>query len=91
MRGAAQGWEKEYSARLRAKGYTQGSPAPIVCHHQITGVRISVRGDNFIFYGKSAAFAASVHLAVPSVPAVLDEVQTLAFRYNLDKIPIAPY
>jgi len=51
MRGAAAGWEDEYSQKLESIGFTRGIAAPTVFFNEETCVRLVVHGDDFSFCG----------------------------------------
>ena len=50
-RGAAQGWEEDYTTRLEEIGFKAGAYAPTVFHRQEWDVRAVVHGDDFTFLG----------------------------------------
>jgi hypothetical protein len=50
-RRAADGWQDEYSTRLREAGFTQGMASPCVFFHPTRRVAVSVHGDDFTATG----------------------------------------
>jgi hypothetical protein len=61
MRGAAQGWEKEFGEKLESVGFTKGKSSPVVFHRESDETVLVVHGDDFTFLG---------------YPDVLDELLT---------------
>jgi hypothetical protein len=58
MRGAAHGWEKEFTHKLTCvAGFKVGLYAPTVFHHELRQLRCVVHGDDFTFIGNSANLA----------------------------------
>ena len=51
MRPAAQGWEDEYTNRLKGEGFQEGSAAPTAFWNAESGVSCVVHGDDFTFLG----------------------------------------
>lgn len=51
MRGAARGWEEEYTHKMRAADFVPGRNAPTVFRHSFRDLRCVVHGDNFTFAG----------------------------------------
>ena len=52
MRGAAQGWEKHYTAKLLDVGFVQGRSSTVVFYHEQRKVWLVVHGDDFTFVGE---------------------------------------
>lgn len=50
-RRAAEGWQDEYSSRLREAGFTQGAASPCVFAHSSRGITVSMHGDDFTACG----------------------------------------
>ena len=59
MRGAAQGWETEFTEKLLSIGFTRGKSTPVVFYRESDETRLVVHGDDFTFLG---------------YPEVLDEI-----------------
>jgi hypothetical protein len=59
MRGAAQGWETEFTEKLLSIGFTRGKSTPVVFYRESDEARLVVHGDDFTYLG---------------YPEVLDEV-----------------
>ena len=51
MRGAAQGWEREYSDKLAEVGFIRGVSNPCVFYRPKDHTRLVVHGDDFTFLG----------------------------------------
>ena len=54
-RGAADGWQEEYSTMLVRHGFRQGNACPNLFHHPEKGVVCSVHGDDFTSSGPKPA------------------------------------
>jgi len=54
MRQAASAWERDYSDKLAAIGFTKGIAAPTVFYWEERGVRCVAHGDDFTFSGKQS-------------------------------------
>ena len=52
MRPAAQGWQKDYTAKLTGAGFVVGRASKVVFYHEEWGVRAVVHGDDFSFAGE---------------------------------------
>ena len=52
MRGAAQGWERDYQMKMSGVGFVVGKSAPTVFAHSDRELRCVVHGDDFTFVGK---------------------------------------
>ena len=50
-RGAAEGWQDEYSTTLIDMGFVQGAASPCVFSHPKRGIVVSVHGDDFTAAG----------------------------------------
>ena len=50
-RGAADGWQEEYSTMLVRLGFRQGNACPNLFHHPSRGIALSVHGDDFTSSG----------------------------------------
>ena len=50
-RRAADGWQDEYSTRLKEAGFTQGMASPCVFFHPTRKIAVSVHGDDFTATG----------------------------------------
>ena len=53
-RCAAQGWEREYSARMEEWGFHAGGSCPVVFRHQSLSILVVVHGDDFLALGPEA-------------------------------------
>ena len=51
MRGAAQGWETEFTEKLLSIGFTRGRSTPVVFYRDSDETRFVVHGDDFTFLG----------------------------------------
>jgi hypothetical protein len=51
MRGAAQGWEKEFGEKLVSIGFTQGKSTPVAFYRESDDTSLVVHGDDFTFLG----------------------------------------
>ena len=51
MRGAAQGWETEFTKRLESIGFVRGKSNPVVFYRPADGTSLVVHGDDFTFLG----------------------------------------
>ena len=54
MRQAASAWERGYSDKRTAIGFTKGIAAPTVFYWEERGVRCVARGGDFTFSGKQS-------------------------------------
>ena len=50
-RGAADGWQEEYSTMLVRHGFRQGNACPNIFYHPIRHISVSVHGDDFTSSG----------------------------------------
>ena len=51
LRGAAQGWEDKYTARLEGTGFKKGRSNVAVFYNEDSETRMVVHGDDFTFLG----------------------------------------
>ena len=51
MRGAAQGWETEFTEKLESIGFRRGKSNPVMFYRQSDETRLVVHGDDFTFLG----------------------------------------
>jgi hypothetical protein len=51
MRGAAQGWENEFTEKLESIGFTRGKSTPVVFYREADETRLVVHGDDFTYLG----------------------------------------
>ena len=51
MRGAAQGWETEFTEKLESIGFKRGTSTPVVFHREEDDAILVVHGDDFTFLG----------------------------------------
>ena len=49
MRGAAQGWETEFTEKLESIGFRRGRSNPVVFYRPSDGTSLVVHGDDFTF------------------------------------------
>ena len=51
MRGAAQGWEGEFTDKMESVGFTRGRSTPVIFRNDETETTLVVHGDDFTFLG----------------------------------------
>ena len=51
MRGAAQGWEADYTEKLERIGFKRGKASPAVFYSEVTETVVVVHGDDFTCLG----------------------------------------
>jgi len=53
MRGAAQGWEKEWQSKMESIGFVKGKSTVAVMRNEKEDIQLVVHGDDFTFLGPS--------------------------------------
>ena len=55
MRGAAQGWEDEFTSKMQSLGFVSGKATPVVFWREEDEALLVVHGDDFTFLGEPRA------------------------------------